>query len=65
MISLNDAQLKIVMAAASHVPIEKRAQFLERIAAMLALRGRGHFTDSDVGDAVKLALVGMVHENAA
>jgi hypothetical protein len=43
MISLNDAMLKIVMAAASCVPIEKRAQFLERIAAMLALRGRGHF----------------------
>jgi hypothetical protein len=46
------------------VPIEKRSQFMERIAAMLKLRGRGHFTDSDVGDAVKLALVGMIHENA-
>jgi hypothetical protein len=50
MISLNDAQLKIVMTAAAGVPHEKRAQFLERIAAMLVLRGRGHFTDSDVGD---------------
>ena len=65
MISLNDAQLKSVMAAASHVPIEKRSQFLERIAAMLALRGRGHFTDGDVDNAVKLALVGMVHASAA
>jgi hypothetical protein len=66
MISLNDAQLKTVMAAASHVPHEKRSQFLERIAAaMLALRGRGHFTDRDVGDAVKMALVGLVHESAA
>ena len=32
MISLNDAQLKSVMAAAAQVPYEKRAQFLERIA---------------------------------
>jgi hypothetical protein len=46
MISLNDAQLKVVMAAAEHVPHEKRAQFLERIAAMLKLRGR--FSDRDV-----------------
>ena len=65
MISLNDVQLKLVMASASHVPIEKRSQFLERIAAMLTLRGRGYFTDYDVGAAVKLALVGLVHESAA
>lgn len=39
MISLNDAQLKTVMAAAS--------------------------SDGDVGDAVKRALVGLVHETAA
>ena len=65
MISLNDAQLKAVMAAASQIPHEKRSQFLERIAAMLRLRGREHFTDGDVGDAVKLALVGLVHESAA
>ena len=65
MISLNDAQLKVVMAAASHVPQEKRSRSLERIAAMLTLRGRGHFNDDDVADAVKLALVGMVHESAA
>ena len=29
---------------------------------MLTLRGRGHFTDGDVDDAVQLALVGMVQE---
>jgi hypothetical protein len=40
MISLNDEQLKIVMAAAAGVPIDKRAQFLERIAAMLRSRPR-------------------------
>ncbi|MGC2824417.1 MAG: hypothetical protein WA322_09305 [Pseudolabrys sp.] len=65
MISLNDAQLKIVMAAASHVPHEKRSQFLERIAAMLRLRGRGHFNDADVNDAVARALSGMTHQPAA
>lgn len=65
MISLNDGQLKTVMTAAALVPIEKRDAFLQRIAAMLTLRGRGHFTDRDVGDAVRPALVGMVHESAA
>lgn len=57
MIALNDAQLKIVMAAASPVPPEKRSQFLERIAAMLTLRG--HFTDADVNAAAELALRGL------
>ena len=65
MISLSDAQLKTVMAAAAHVPHEKRAQFLERIAAMLKLRGRGHFNDRDVADAVARALNGMTHQPAA
>ena len=45
MIPPSDAQSKIVTAAASHVPPAKRAQFLERISAMLQLRGRGHFED--------------------
>ena len=62
MISLNDMQLKAVMAAAARVPHEKRAQFLERISAMLTFRGR--VTDSDVGDVVELALVGLVRESA-
>lgn len=65
MISLDDAQLNTVMAAAARVPHAKRSQFLERIAAVLALRGYGHFTDGDVDTAVKLALVGVVHESAA
>jgi hypothetical protein len=50
MILLNDAQAKFVKAAASHVPHEKRAQFFQRITAMLALRGRGHFDDDDVAE---------------
>jgi hypothetical protein len=36
------------MNAAHAVPVEKRDTFLQRIAAMLALRGR--FTDTDVAD---------------
>jgi hypothetical protein len=65
MISLNDSQLRVVMAAASHVPHEKRSQFLERIAAMLVLRGRGHFNDDDVANVTALALTGLTHQSAA
>jgi hypothetical protein len=62
MISLSDRQLDVVMAAARAAPHEKRAQFLKRIAAMLKLRGRGHFDDADVTDAVSRALNGMTHQ---
>jgi hypothetical protein len=65
MISLNDAQLKTVMAAAHGVPHEKRSQFLERIAAMLRLRGRGDFDDADVADAVQQALTGLIQQPVA
>jgi hypothetical protein len=65
MISLNDAQLKVVMEAASHVPQERRSQFLERVAAMLKLRGRGHFNDDDVANVTALALSGLVRAPAA
>jgi hypothetical protein len=60
---LNDAQLKIVMDMARHVPHEKRGLFLERVAAMLKLRARRYSTDDGVGNAVKLALVGLMHES--
>jgi hypothetical protein len=50
MIGLSNAQLETVMATAAQVPYEKRGQFLERIAAMLALRRRGHFTHDDVDE---------------
>jgi hypothetical protein len=40
MIGLTDTQLKIVMSAARLVPVEKRDVYLQRIAAMLAFRGR-------------------------
>jgi hypothetical protein len=64
MIALSDAQLKAVMAAATSVPHEKRAQFLERIAATLQYRGRGHFRDDDVAEVAELALTGLVHPAA-
>ena len=44
MIGLTDTQLQVVMRAARSIPVEKRDTFLQRIAAMLALRGRGRFT---------------------
>ena len=49
MIGLTDTQLKIVMNAARLLPVEKRDTFLQRIAAMLALRGRGRFTVATAG----------------
>jgi hypothetical protein len=64
MILLSDAQLKTVMAAASHVPLERRSQFLERVGTMLAIYGRGHFDDDVVTDAVARALTGMTLQPA-
>ena len=47
MLGLTDNQLRTVMDAAAAVPIEKRDLYLQRIAAMLAIRGRGRFTDTE------------------
>lgn len=44
MISLSDRQLDIVTAGARLLKPEKRDTYLQRIAAMLKLRGRGHST---------------------
>ena len=41
--------------AAHSVPVEKRDVYLQRIAAMLALRGRGRITDTDVAEVAQLA----------
>ena len=64
MLSLSHQQLQIVMDAARAVPQEKRAIFLERIAAMLTVRGRGHFNNDDVADVVSLASVGLTQHPA-
>ena len=58
MIGLTDPQLEIIMAAANAVPVERRGIFLERVGAMLKVRGR--FTDADVADVAQLALCGLV-----
>jgi len=60
MISLSNQQLKSVMDAARRVPVEKRAMFLQRVAATLELRGR--FNDADVVDVVGLAAFGLSHK---
>lgn len=65
MLSLSDTQLRMVMAAAASLEPARRSQFLERLAAMLAYRGRGHFSDDDVADAAQRALTGLVHTPAA
>ena len=58
-----DRQLAVVMTAAKGIAPERRDIFLQRIVAMLRLRGR--FTDDDVADVAKLALHGLHHETAA
>jgi hypothetical protein len=62
MLSLSGQQLRTVMEGASTLPVEKRDLYLQRIAAMLAMRGRGHFNDNDVADVVKLAMCGLSHQ---
>ena len=63
MLGLTDNQLRVVMDAAKTLPVERRGTFLQRVGAMLRMRGR--FTDSDVTDVVTLALTGLAHQPAA
>jgi hypothetical protein len=56
--SLSDQQLRIVEVGAARVPVEKRSNFLQRVAARLTLTGR--FNDDDVALAVNSALTGLV-----
>jgi hypothetical protein len=51
--------LAAVTRAAGSLPIEKRSVYLQCIAAMLTMRGRGHFNDADVADVAKLAIAGL------
>ena len=62
-VALSDAQSRMVMTAASPLPPEKRSVLLQRIAGKLALCGA--FADRDVEAAIRLALVGLIHEPAA
>ena len=63
MIGLTDSQLRVVMTAARQLSVEKRDIYLQKIAAMLVLRGRAHF-NSDAADVAKLALCGLVQQPA-
>ena len=63
MISLSDQQLTIVMSAARSLEPERRSIFLERVGAMLRLRGR--FNDDDVVQVAQLAMAGLVQQPAA
>jgi hypothetical protein len=65
MVALSDSQLKTLMTFAADIPPDKRSTFLERVGAMLAMRGRGHFTDSDVQDVASLALCGLTQRTDA
>jgi hypothetical protein len=58
-LSLSDDQLSAIMLAARTIDPERRDIFLQRIGAMLKLRGR--FTDADIADVTKLALCGLIH----
>ena len=58
MIAFTDSQLRTVWAAADRLPFEKRGIFLERVVARLRLHR--DFTDSDLDDAVRTALTGLV-----
>jgi hypothetical protein len=60
MLSLSDAQLKLVTAAAADIPVERRELYLQRLAAMLTLRKhRAGVSDADVTQAVRLASSGL------
>ena len=52
--ALTDHQLKTVMAAAANIKPERRDVYLQRVEAMLKVRGI--FDDSDVRDVAQLAL---------
>jgi hypothetical protein len=64
MISFNDKQLSNVVAGASDLPADKRAAYLERVAAHLQIRC-GRFTDLDVEKAVTLARNGLAQKASA
>jgi hypothetical protein len=57
MIALTDQQLQTVLDAASRIDIEKREMFLQRVEAMLRMRGL--FNDQDLKDICALALAGL------
>jgi hypothetical protein len=59
-LSLSNRQMEIVTDAARALPVERRSEFLRRIASMLTLRGQ--YNDRIVTEACALALIGIDHE---
>ena len=59
MLGLTDNQLRTAKNEARVLLVEKRDIYLQRIAAVLTMRGRGHFTNADVVDVAKLAMAGL------
>jgi len=61
MIGLSEIQLEIIMSEAVSMEDDSCQEFLERVAAILRLRGR--IDDDDVSDAVHQALRELVHSS--
>jgi hypothetical protein len=64
MITFSDQQLAVLMQAASNLPVEKRATFIECVGAYLQMHDFED-DDDDIEAAVNAALRGLVHESAA
>jgi hypothetical protein len=62
MIALSDDQLASVMRACAPLDPSKRAVALERVAGELRRTAGRYCSDSDVDHALKIALVGLMHE---
>ena len=67
MIGLSDNQLEVIMRVAAPLSEAKCQEFLERVAAGVAvvLEMRGQINDDDVAVAVQLALRSLTHNSAA
>ena len=61
-LGLSDSQLATLMTSAGDIPQEKRSLFLQRVNAMLTLKGR-RFTDRDLIEVLTLAQVGLVRQS--
>jgi hypothetical protein len=67
MIGLRDNQLEVIMRVAAPLSEGKCQEFLERVAAAVAvvLEMRGQINDEDVAVAVQLALRSLTHNSGA
>jgi hypothetical protein len=63
MIGLSDNQIEVIMRVAQPMSEEKCQEFLEKVAAVLQVRGQ--INDDDVAAAVQLALGALIYNSAA